>query len=244
MKAQKTLIIAALAACFACPASAEERGAIGLSATYGTDGGSVFVALPLSDNVHARLGFTADSDTKDISTSESDYDRYYYYSDPFEQKYRIRTKRNAFNALLDWYPDDSGYFRVTGGILYNNDTIDIRAQTISSGYGGWYSLGGTPYYTSEIGNVEGKVKFNKVAPYLGIGLGKGPKIKGWMFTADLGVYFRGSPSVTLNNQKCEITLPGYSCAQLAEDLKREREDLKDELGYFGGFIRMGASYNF
>jgi len=222
---QKTLIAAALAACLSCTAIAQVEG-MGASAMIGTTGLGIHASIPVADNLNARFGINAFNYNKNGSTSGVDY--------------KFKLKLNTVDALADWHPLDNG-FRVTAGILWNGNKIDANGKANRDGT---YELNGHKYVAAQAGSLKGRIHFNDVAPYLGIGWGNKPKSKGWSFTGDLGVIFQGSPSVSLKNRNCQ--LGAALCARLATDLAAEKKDLKDEVKDFRYFpvIRLGASYNF
>jgi len=220
-------VIAAVLACFSIPAVAEDVSAanIGISGMTGTSGIGFYVSVPLLQTLNARFGANYFNYNMNGSTSDMDY--------------RYKLKLNTVDALADWHPMENG-FRVSAGVLWNGNKIDARAKAS----GGFYELQGNKYDASLAGDLKGRVKFNDVAPYLGIGWGSAPRAKGWSFSGDLGVIFQGSPSVSLQNQNCQ--LGAGLCAQLQDDLEKERKELEDDVKNFRYFpvIRLGVGYRF
>lgn len=223
----KTIAVFAVSSCFSLPAMADgiSPASIGVSGMFGTTGAGVHVSIPLLRTLNARFGVNYFEHNTTGSTSNVDY------------KYKL--KLNTFDALADWHPMDNG-FRVTGGVLWNGNKVDATAKARN----GEYEVNGHLYNASQAGELKGKVDFRDFAPYLGVGWGSAPSSKGWSFSGDLGVIFQGSARASLKNRNC--TLGVGLCAQLAEDIEVEREELRDEVKDYRYYpvIRLGAGYRF
>jgi len=219
----KTLIAAAVFACFSQPVLAE---GVGVSAELGTTGVGVHVSVPVFRTLNARFGVNYFDYNTTGSTSDVDY------------KYKL--KLNTIDALADWHPLENG-FRLTAGVLWNGNKIEARAK---ANHGGKYEINGNEYDATDAGDLKGRISFNDIAPYVGIGWGNAPSKKGWSFSGDLGVIFQGSPSVSLKNRNCK--LGATECSQLNDDLQVERKKLKDDVDGFQYYpvIRFGVGYRF
>lgn len=194
----------------------------------GTTGIGFHATLPINEHFNARLGLGYLGYNYSGSTQDLDYD--------------LDLKTNTYDALLDWYPKKDSAFRITTGLSYNGNKIDVRARPNATGS---YAIQGSVYNAASVGNITGKVDFNKVAPYLGIGWGRpSTKEKGWSFSGDLGVLFQGSPKTSLAASGC--TAPAAVCNQFASDVARENAALADEVGKFKVYpvLRIGLSYKF
>lgn len=199
---------------------------LGITAEVGTTGLGFHLVAPIKDNLNARFGVNAFNRSFNEETNDASYD--------------VSLKLRTFDALLDYYPMGGG-FRVTGGVIYNGNRVTARAEPT----GGTYTFNGNVYTSAQVGQVDGRIDFNNVAPYLGIGFGNAlaPQ-KGWGFSADLGVMFQGSPEARLSSSGC--TAGAAVCSQLASDLAAESRDLNDEvrdLRYYP-VLRVGVSYKF
>ncbi len=200
---------------------------IGATAEIGTTGVGAHIVVPVKDQFNARFGFNAMDYNDSADTNSVHYD--------------VSMRLQTFDALLDYYPA-AGSFRVTGGLVYNNNKLDVTARPAVAGT---YTFNGVTYSSATAGDVKGDIDFNKVAPYLGIGWGNAvAKDKGWGFTADVGVLFQGSPNTTLTNSGC--TASAAVCSSLASDLAAENASLKDKVNDFKYFpvLRVGVSYRF
>lgn len=201
--------------------------AAGITADLGTTGLGVHLVTPLRQNLNARVGVNYFSYSYDISTTNIDY----------EADLDLRTA----DFLLDYFPRGNR-FRITAGLIYNGNKIDVVGRPNATGT---YIINGVAYDASDAGRLDGDVDFRRAAPYLGIGWGNGAvEEKGWRFSADLGVMFHGSPSTSLAMSGC--TAPAATCAALAQDLEVERRDLQEEIDEYEYFpvVRIGLSYWF
>lgn len=200
---------------------------VGVTANLGTTGFGAHFSVPVQPSLNARFGVNALHYSYDDSADDLDYD--------------FKLKLQTVDALLDWFPA-GGVFRLTAGVVYNGNKIDARAKpnAIDS-----YTINGRTYSTTDVGTLNGKIDFRKVAPYLGIGWGNAiAKDKGWGFSADLGVLLQGSPKVKLSNSDCRLGTA--QCDQLAADIAAEQANLKDDTDSFRAYpvIRVGVSYKF
>ncbi|GAC1576821.1 MAG: hypothetical protein NVS3B7_09870 [Candidatus Elarobacter sp.] len=121
-------------------------------------------------------------------------------------------------ALLDLHPTN-GAFRVTTGLVFGNDRIDVHGTAQN----GTYVINGNTYTSSQVGTVDGTAKLGSAAPYLGIGLGA-PHRLGIYPTVDVGVAFRSVTS-TLN-----ASGPATASAQFQSDLAKARSDFQKSVG--------------
>lgn len=191
----------------------------GVTAKVGTLGAGLELTKGFSPKLNGRLGFNTFS--FDDSGTESGI------------TYDIDLDLATVTALLDWHPT-GGSFRASAGIVGNGNELNMRARSASS-----YTIGDTSYTPAQIGTLSGKVTFDDVVPYLGIGWGNavedGQKVT---FSFDLGVIFQGTPDVDLTTTS--------SVAGLADDLLAEERQLQQELDDFDAYpvISFGAAWNF
>jgi hypothetical protein len=221
-----SLMILALLSAFSASAAHAETGAA-LAVSGGTTGLGLHLVIPYDTNTSFRVGING----YDYSTTGTTEDA----------EYSLQAKLRTVDALVDYFPS-AGAFRLTGGLIYNGNKVNLTARPNE---GGSYIFNGRLYSVSEVGEVNGDMDFNKVAPYLGIGFGNAAaKNKGWGFTADLGVMFQGKPDVTLTNSNC--TADPRVCSELADDLATENEELRKEAEDFRYYpvVRVGVSYRF
>lgn len=220
-----TKIVSILFVALAASNSAQARD-VAATVGLGTTGLGLHVSTPLADKLNARVGLNFASYSYDGNTTDVQYD--------------FKLKLATVDALLDYHPFD-GTFRISGGAVYNGNTIDAHAKPNGNGT---YTINGRIYTASTVGDLSGEIDFRKAAPYLGIGWGNAVKGAGWGFGMDLGVTFQGSPKTSLVNRGC--TASAQSCAQLADDVAAENAKLAEEVKDFKLYpvIRVGVSYRF
>lgn len=199
----------------------------GITASLGTTGAGLHISLPVMSKMNVRFGVNGLSHSQDGNTDDVDYD--------------FKLKLSTVDALLDYFPMD-GAFRLSGGISYNGNKIEVNGRPSAAGT---YTLNDHVYPAAAVGSLNGQVDFRNVAPYLGIGWGNAvAKDKGWGLSSDIGVLFQGSPKTALTNQGC--TAPTAVCGQIAADVAAENRALADETSDFKAYpvVRIGVSYKF
>ena len=120
--------------------------------------------------------------------------------------------------LADWHPYASG-FRLSGGVLYNNQRFTGTAQS-----SGRMNVNGIPY--SSVGLLDGRMAVARATPYLGVGWGLTPRAGSRLyFSADFGVMYQ-RPSAMLSGA-CVPRLSASACSQLHQDETEFREGTDD-----------------
>ena len=144
----------------------------------------------------------------------------------------------SIQLLGDYYPSSSSGFRVTGGLVAQNNTFSVTSKPSN----GSYTIDNTQYSASTVGSLTGEYKYaNSIAPYLGIGIGKSTS-DGFGFNADLGVMFTGAPKVSLNASNPTFNNDPVTRTQLDNQVRRTEGDLKGFNVY--PVISVGLSYGF
>ncbi len=160
---------------------------------------------------------------------------FYSYSGDFRESgigYNGKLKLGAVPIALDVFPFRN-WFRLGGGLIINLNEVTATAA------GQTLEIGDRRYSLPEIGQLTGKAKFNRVAPYFGIGFNNPVKKRGhWGFFVDLGGMYHGRPSITLQTS---ITTP-----LLQQDLAKEVLQLNREVEKYRFFpvVQLGISYRF
>jgi hypothetical protein len=151
---------------------------------------------------------------------------------PYHGNLRLQT----IPVLLNYYPFH-GVFRVTGGVMFNQNQFTLNA----SGGSGNYTINNHPYTAQQVGTFTGKVAWKRVAPYLGLGWGsKAARKPGFSMGFDLGVLFTGSPQVTLSasNPQNNATLASdVAAAQATANQKASSYKLWPVIG-----VRLGYDF--
>jgi hypothetical protein len=192
-----------------------------IDAKAGTLGIGVDVSRSIISRVlNLRLGYGFLAHTVTFKDDEIDYD--------------TRFRLSAIPIALDVFPARNG-FRFGAGIAINFNEAKAFAPTTGS-----YTLGDHKYSAQDIGELVGTVKFNRVAPYFGLGFNNPLKNNSHHlgFFTDLGILFHGTPTVRLVSSK---TFPG-----LQTDIIKETQEISDDVkGYtILPVIQFGISYHF
>jgi hypothetical protein len=162
---------------------------------------------------------------------------FFSYSTDFDEEgisYNADLKLGAVPIALDVFPFRN-WFRLGGGVLINLNEVTGTAQATN----GTVTIGDTKYNLADLGQVQGKVKFNRAAPYFGLGFNNPIKKKGHLgFFADLGVMYHGNPFISLTTAK---TVPNLQ-ANIDKQVAKTNEDLKRFTLF--PIIQFGISYKF
>lgn len=214
----KKIVLAAILSTSTLPVFADAT----VNGKLSTLGFGVEAAFPLAQSIDARIGYNGYKYNFDETST----------SNGLTTNYNGDLKLSTVQLLADWHPWE-GSFRLSGGVIFNNNKFEMTAQPS----GTTVNIGGTPYTVGAGQMVNATVDFNKTVPYLGIGWGRTPKNSGLSFTSDIGIMFQGKPkgSVTTN-------IPGVAAA----DINRANTDLNDALDNFKLYpvISFGIGYTF
>ncbi|NOQ30432.1 MAG: hypothetical protein GQ570_04820 [Helicobacteraceae bacterium] len=191
----------------------------------GSIGGGLEVTTPILESLNLRVGLTGFN----YSTNKKEQDI----------EYDMKLDLLMFNLMADYYPFESSQFRLSGGAMYNNNTLKMTGKPSAAGF----EINGVTYTSADVSNIDAEVDFNKFAPYLGIGWGDAVKKAGWNFTTDLGVMFQGAPNSDVTTT---TTLTGAAKVQLDANVAAEKTKLDNDLGAFQYYpvFTVGVSYRF
>ena len=196
--------------------------AIGLGVTgkAGTLGIGVEVTKSLVPMVNVRGGLNFLDYSFDQSEGGNDYD--------------FDLKLKSFSVLVDFHPIPERGLRLSGGIIFNNNHLDMVGVPSVT-----YSIGNRTYTGAEVGTLNGVVDFKSTAPYLGIGWGNAASGR-FGLALDLGVVFQGSPQVSLSATGIVTSDPNF-----VQDLNREVQELENDISGFKYYpvISLGVSLN-
>jgi hypothetical protein len=193
------------------PAAAQAAGIVLRGGTTGLGGD---VGVELVPTLNGRIGYSAGG--------------FNHHFDSDSVRYDGKVKLSNLSGLLDWHP--LGPFRLTGGVIFNDNRVDVSGQPAGNGT---YTFNGHTYQSTDA-TVNGTVRAGRrAAPYLGIGYGNIAGA-GVNFFFDLGIMFQGSPKATLN-ANCSPSLSAAQCAQLQSDTSEEARRLEDKLNRYKYF---------
>ncbi len=178
-----------------------------LGAKVGTPGLGLELTVGLLDSLNTRVGVNAFTYGYDFEVDDFNYD----------------ADLNLFTAMLlaDWHLFDND-FRITGGIVLNENEIDAVGTTDKD----IVVINDTGYRAAEVGDLKTTISFNKFAPYFGIGWGNAVGDNFFNFSIDLGVILSGSPKATLTANGPLASDPDFqrNLAAEADDVEKEGEN--------------------
>ncbi|OBQ05060.1 hypothetical protein [Anabaena sp. AL09] len=189
------------------------------------------VTKSITPNVNAKLGINGLGISRDVSLSDVDY----------------KADINLLNisTLADYHPWKNGGFRLTGGLVFQDNNIEGTGKAKN---GGKININGVDYdTTTQLTSVKAKVSLgNSVAPYLGIGWGNAVKPgKHWGFSTSLGVMFAGSPKVVLTPEFGPGATPDLK-EKINNNIEAERKKQESDLNWLNIYpvFSLGVSYQF
>ncbi len=198
---------------------------LGLTAKLGTLGYGAELTGRITDNSNWRLGANGFNYSHTTTESNVDYD--------------ARLKLQTASLLADYHPFD-GTFRVTAGVFYNKNRLDLTGKPAA---GGTYEIDGVTYTAAQIGTLTGKLTFDKTAPYVGIGWGNAvARGSGWNFAMDIGAIYQGKPKFALTADSAFCNADATCRAHLANEQADAEAKLADYKWY--PVISIGVSYHF
>ena len=202
MKASIQLSVVLLATIAAVTPS-QSHAQVGLGVKASTLGIGGELRVPLVSRFALRGGANFFSFSRDEEIEGINYD--------------ITPKLRNGAAYLDLHPLASA-FRLTGGVVYNKNRINIRATPVTP-----IEIGDMTFQPSEVGELNGRIDVDDFSPYLGLGFGGNGRVS---LTFDIGVVFHGTPRASLTG----ITpLTGSAKVIFDQEVARELADLQQAI---------------
>jgi len=199
-----------------------------LALKVGTLGMGLDLSIPINNKFNVRVNLNGASYSDD--TTESGI------------KYEYDLDLLTAGVLVDYYPMENSQFRVTGGVYYNGNELEMCGKPDVAGI----TVGNITYTANQVGSLNAKVEFDDVAPYIGIGWGNTVKKGGWSFNADVGIMYQGEPDVTLTPIYGPLITNAGLQAPIDAQVKIEEAQLQDELDDYKIYpvISVGVTYTF
>ncbi len=203
-------------------------GANAVDFAIGANAGTPGVGL------NATLGLTKKVNVRGL------YNFFQYSFDDTENgvDYELDLDLNSFGALLDWHPM-GGAFRLSAGVFANGNEISGIGRGQS---GSTVEFGDIIVDADDLGTVDARIKFNGVAPYLGLGWGNAVGSGRWAFLADIGVFFQGDPAATINTPEVDPSVAAIVAAEIA-NAEAELADNVDSLALYP-YLSIGFAFKF
>lgn len=214
--------------------------AITVGGEAGTTGLGGSVSWRFSDNFGIRGG---------VNYFSYDTEEFTYTTKPNggasqDQKYDVTLRLLSEPIALDFYPSAKSAFRVSVGVLVNQNRFEATVKN-SSVVNSTFTFNGVDYLQSAVGDFDMEVEQQTLSPYLSIGTSFYlTKSKRWALSGELGVAYTGSPKVSLSAPNHDPALdltPNFSDDVSGEEAKIEKdaEDYK-----FYPIVKIGVSYSF
>ncbi|MDJ0899026.1 MAG: hypothetical protein QNJ55_09450 [Xenococcus sp. MO_188.B8] len=206
-----------------------DRSGWALTAVVGTlgVGGNLSRSL-IRDRLNLRGGFSSVVFGGDITTRDTRYGTDLRLS-------------GGIPLVLDFFPAKN-WFRVSGGLVINRNRLELSANALDEGE--TIEIGGEIFESDLVGDLDGNIEYNEVAPYIGIGIGN-PVGRGTKFSffLELGAMFQGSGDISLNASGSLANDPEF-----LEALDEEIGDIDDETTFSDlpvyPILQLGFSYQF
>ncbi len=214
--------------------------AVTIGVDAGTTGFGGSASLRFSDHFGVRGGvnyFSYDTDEFTYTTRDPGL------SPAVDQKFKASIRLLSEPVALDYYPSAKSSFRVSLGVLINQNEFTANVQN-SGVSGSSFVFNGVNYLQSGFTNgVDLEIKQQILSPYVSVGTSfYFGKSKRWALSGELGVAYTGSPKVTLSTPNSAYNgNQAYLDDVAAEEAKieKEAEDYK-----FYPIVKIGVSYSF
>lgn len=115
----------------------------------------------------------------------------------------------------------AGPLRMSGALLWNGNQLTIDANPTVS-----VTIGDTTYTATDVGTINGKIDFKKVAPYVGIGLAGRGKVS---LVLQAGIVLQGAPRVSYT---ATTSLTGAAKTRFDQEVQQEVAKIQDDLSFF------------
>lgn len=130
-----------------------------------------------------------------------------------KMQYDASVKLGNVGILIDFFPFKRRVFALNAGVFYNTTSASVDLQPKSN-----LNFNDRVFTPEETGTLGLKIKYPKVAPYLGLSLGNPNTGKKLKFLFDLGVMYTGSPLIEMQGTG-SIEPTASQAAQLQSNLK-------------------------
>ena len=206
------------------------RSGWGVIARVSTVGIGADVVKSLTKNLNLRGGFSVfEIQLSEALETEIKYD----------QDLRVSL---GVPLSLDWYPFNDWFF-FNGGLSFNLNRVRFRSRTDSAE--GTINIGDKEFDVALAGQIEAKVTYPLVSPFLGFGFGNAVKRnRGFGFFMNAGVLFQGKGSLDVKvTGSALVNDPEFNEAIIDETAELREQITVDTLTAFPILV-LGVSYQF
>jgi len=195
-------------------------GGVGITPKVGTLGLGADVTLGVAPRLNLRAGYNGLAYDRDFSVDEAEVTG--------------RLDWRTIPVLLDWHIFEGGFRLSAGGVLNNNE-VSISADPTEP-----LEVQGAEYW---IDSLDGKITFNPVGWYFGMGYGNAVgKEQRWHFACDFGVMYHGAPDVKAGATAADPLVQELLNQDLRQEVADFRADIKPYVWY--PVISVGVSFKF
>jgi hypothetical protein len=135
---------------------------------------------------------------------------------------------------IDFHPLKSP-LRLSVGLLKNDNRLELVSRPTSN-----VTIGNDSYTPAEVGSLEGGVRFDDTATFLGIGWDWSRKRRLFGTSLDIGIVDQGDPTVTLRGTGTLLGDPAFE-----DDIDAEAAAIEDEIDLdLVPFMSLGFQFRF
>ncbi|ESQ74035.1 hypothetical protein [Asticcacaulis sp. AC402] len=140
------------------------------------------------------------------------------YDDEIDDiRYNGNFKLGSVGVQADFFPFNEGPVFVSAGLYSNGNKIDASARPTGNA-----EIGGATYTPDQIGTLTARARYEKTAPYLGVGAEW--SLYPAVISLEAGAFFQGAPKVTLTSDGSFASNPAYQSS-----LEQERQSIEKDL---------------
>lgn len=201
----------------------EARPGVAIGATAGTTGLGVEAQISLGPVFTLR---------GTIDKLSHDFDQGYDGVD-----YQAALEFDTLGGFIDMHPLGNGLF-ISGGAYSGSRDINLLATPSQP-----VELGGQTYSPSQVGTLDGRIKLQDIAPFVGVGWDDTfHRRSRWGFRALAGLAFSEAPEVALTSSGGTLS----NDAAFQNRLNQEAARIVDEADGYGVFpvLQLGLNYKF
>lgn len=137
---------------------------------------------------------------------------------------------------LDIYPWKQSTFRVTVGIMLNQNEFEGVVPQAGTFNQNFITIGNNSYDSANIGDLNTKIEQQPVAPYVSVGMSFYlDKHKHWSLGGELGVAYTGTPDVSMSTSTGLVP---------QADLDVESDQIEDGAWKFYPIVKVSVNYSF
>lgn len=197
-----------------------------ISAEVGTLGYGANVAFSVNPSTELQAGWAGGEFETDFDSDGVNYDANLDYSNP----YLGVQLRPASNWLT-----------VGAGVIVPDNKIALKANPSASEKGATYNINDKDYLVSEVGSLEGNLKYtNAVAPYVTVGFRPNSNNR-WGVFGEVGGAYMGEPKAKIKASN-NTAIAQQAAAEAQAEIDREVADKKYLEWY--PIVKVGATVRF